>query len=112
VNDTEQANIRRFHVFNDGRLGEAEMFASGLRSDAAPGRPDGMKTDESGNVWCSGPGGIWIYTPSGALFGTVHTPEVVSNLARGARTSALSSSVRRVQFTRCGQRCELTASLT
>jgi gluconolactonase len=83
VNDTERANIRRFSVGSDGRLCDVEVFADGLNSDAAPGRPDGMKTDESGNVWCSGPGGIWIYSPSGELLGKVQTPEVVGNLTWG-----------------------------
>lgn len=83
VNDTEQANIRRFSVQPDGRLGRWEMFAEGLASDGVPGRPDGMKIDERGNVWCSGPGGIWVFADSGELIGKVSTPEMVGNLAWG-----------------------------
>src|SRR5689334_20995337 len=65
VNDTEQANIRRFAVMPDGGLDASDLFAEGLASDNEPGRPDGMKTDEKGNVWCSGPGGIWVFSPLG-----------------------------------------------
>ncbi|MEJ1933690.1 SMP-30/gluconolactonase/LRE family protein [Nostoc sp. NIES-2111] len=83
VNDTEQANVRRFLLQPDGRLGPFELFAEGLASDDLPGRPDGMKTDEAGNVWCSGPGGIWVYSPVGTLSGKVRTPEMVGNLAWG-----------------------------
>ena len=42
-----------------------------------------MKCDERGNVWVTGPGGVWVYAPSGELIGKLHVPEVVANLAWG-----------------------------
>ena len=42
-----------------------------------------MKCDERGNVWVTGPGGVWVYAPSGELIGKLHIPEVVANLAWG-----------------------------
>jgi gluconolactonase len=42
-----------------------------------------MKIDTKGNVWDSGPGGIWIITPEGKHIGTILTPERLSNLAWG-----------------------------
>jgi gluconolactonase len=83
INDTEQANIRVFPVNADGTLGEGRIFATGLKSEIEPGRPDGMKTDERGNVWCTGPGGIWVYAHNGDLLGKVRVPENTANLNWG-----------------------------
>ena len=49
-----------------------------------PGVPDGMKVDVEGNVYCTGPGGIWIIDASGKLLGRLLTgPEPPSNVAWG-----------------------------
>ena len=37
----------------------------------------------AGNLWCTGPGGVWILTPAGELLGVLETPEVVANIAWG-----------------------------
>jgi gluconolactonase len=83
VNDTVQRNIRVFEMLPNGRLGTSRVFASGIFSTAEPGVPDGMKTDERGNVWVCGPGGVWVYSPRGELVGKVRVPELVGNLAWG-----------------------------
>ncbi len=69
-----------------------------------------MKCDERGNVWVTGPGGVWVYAPSGELIGKLHIPEVVANLAWGGpelRTLYLTAtcSVYRVT-TKVGPRIE------
>ena len=48
-----------------------------------PGNTDGMKVDRSGNIYFSGPGGVWIVSPQGKHLGTIVTPERVANLAFG-----------------------------
>ena len=53
------------------------------RDMKGPGNPDGMKIDTQGNVWDSGPGGIWIISPEGKHLGTILTPERLSNLCWG-----------------------------
>ena len=83
VNDSEEALIRAFAVAADGSLSRGEVFASGIRSEAEPGGPDGMKCDAEGNVWVTAPGGVWVYSPSGALVGKLRIPEEVANLAWG-----------------------------
>ena len=83
VDDTAKALIRVFDVAEDGSLSGGEAFASGLRSDDERGAPDGMKCDERGDVWVTGPGGIWVYSPSGALIGRIKTPEPAANLGWG-----------------------------
>ena len=95
VNDSEEALIRAFAVAADGSLSGGEVFASGIRSEAEPGGPDGMKCDAEGNVWVTAPGGVWVYWPSGALAGKLRVPEVVANLAWGGddfRTLFLTAS--------------------
>src|SRR5208282_6381589 len=57
--------------------------ASGIRSELEPGVPDGMKCDSAGNIWVTAPGGIWVYSRSGALLGKVRVPELVANLHWG-----------------------------
>ena len=83
VNDTEQALIRVFDVEKNGGLTNGRLFASGLRSEFEAGRPDGMKCDQRGNVWCTGPGGVWVYSPQAELIGKLRLPEMVANLSWG-----------------------------
>ncbi|MEM7299743.1 MAG: isochorismatase family protein [Pseudomonadota bacterium] len=83
VNDTDQANIRMFDVAQDGRLTNGRLFASGIRDHSKAGLPDGMKTDEKGNVWVTGPGGVWVYDFHGKLIGKIVVPEMVANLHWG-----------------------------
>ena len=83
VNDTEQANIRLFHIDPDGSLRDGRVFASGIRDSLKPGVPDGMKLDHQGNVWVTAPGGVWVYNPKGELIGKLVVPEMVANLHWG-----------------------------
>src|ERR1700722_3934392 len=83
VNDSAKKLIRVFDVASDGSLSGERLFASEIRSSSQNGGPDGMKCDERGNVWVTGPGGVWVYAPSGELIGKLHIPEVAANLAWG-----------------------------
>jgi gluconolactonase len=51
-------------------LGTERLFCD-MRGDPRPGAPDGMKVDVEGNVYCTGPGGIWVLTPGGKHIGTI-----------------------------------------
>jgi len=46
--------------------------------------PDGMKVDERGNLYATGPGGVWIFNPSGKHLGVIRVPEITANLAWGS----------------------------
>ncbi|MBV8768978.1 MAG: isochorismatase family protein [Hyphomicrobiales bacterium] len=83
VNDTVRALIRVFDVSPDGTLGPDRIFASGIRSELEAGVPDGMKCDSAGNIWVTAPGGVWVYSRSGALLGKIKVPELVANLHWG-----------------------------
>jgi gluconolactonase len=74
--------IRSYDVHPDGTVGNGRVFID-MASDTAPGGTDGMKVDRQGNVYCTGPGGIWIMSPAGKHIGTILMPEPASNLAFG-----------------------------
>lgn len=50
---------------------------------AATGMPDGMKVDTAGNVFGTGPGGVWVLAPDGTHLGTIMPDEVPANVAWG-----------------------------
>ncbi len=81
VDDTRRFHIRAFDVRPDGSLTNSRIFAD-LRAPE-PGVPDGMKVDVEGNVYCTGPGGVWVIAPSGAILGRIVPPEVPANVGWG-----------------------------
>ena len=74
INDSNRhvKHIRTFEVEGNGTLdlGSERLFCSMLGDDR-PGAPDGMKVDVEGNVYCTGPGGIWVLDPEGNHIGTI-----------------------------------------
>lgn len=82
VSDSEQGLVRVFPVKPDGTVDRGRIFAQ-LKDPSIQGVPDGMKVDVQGNVYCSGPAGVWIFSPTGQLLGKIAVPEVVTNLAWG-----------------------------
>jgi gluconolactonase len=66
----------------DGRMARRRIFAD-MSSDETDGVPDGMKVDVEGRVYCTGPGGTWVFAPDGTRLGVIRTPEVPANLAFG-----------------------------
>lgn len=82
VNDTLKKTIRRFEVQPDGGIANGQVITD-MNSDARPGAPDGMKVDQKGNIYCTGPGGFWIMSPEGKHLATVNTKELPANLGWG-----------------------------
>jgi gluconolactonase len=84
VDDTTRKRVMRFDVQADDSVANERLFVDmAPESPKAPGNPDGMKVDVKGNVYCSGPGGVWIVSADGKHLGTILTPQVVSNLTFG-----------------------------
>jgi gluconolactonase len=83
VSNSEPRKIwMRYRVKADGTLTDAKLFCD-ASSDIRPGAPDGMKVDQKGNVYGTGPGGIWIFSPKGKHLATILMPEKASNVAWG-----------------------------
>jgi gluconolactonase len=104
VNDTERAHIRAFDVSPDGALSDSRVFASRIGVvDYGDGVVDGMKCDEHGNVYVTGPRGIWVFDPGGTHLGVIVVPEVSGNLNWGGSDwrdlyCACSTSIYRVRM--------------
>ena len=71
-----------YDVSEDGSLEDGRVFAD-VTEDVAEGLPDGLKVDELGNIWATGPGGIWVFSPDGQHLGSIQPIERPANLAFG-----------------------------
>ena len=82
VDDSEGRNIRVFDFTSEHTLANGRIFAQepGGKGD---GVPDGMKVDQAGNIYVTGPKGIWVWNPEGRHLGTIVFPEQPANLAWG-----------------------------
>ena len=69
----------RYEVKPDGTLSAAGKLFYDVTKETADGLPDGMKVDKRGNVYATGPGGIWVFSPEGKHLGTIAPPEVPAN---------------------------------
>jgi gluconolactonase len=74
--------IHVLELDGDGRVLRRRIFAD-MSSDETDGVPDGMKVDVEGRVYCTGPGGTWVFAPDGTRLGVIRTPEVPANLTFG-----------------------------
>jgi sugar lactone lactonase YvrE len=81
VNDTARRHIRAFDISPDGNISNDHVLIQMELPE--PGAPDGMKVDQEGNIYCTGPGGFWIIEPGGQSLGRIMTPELPANMAWG-----------------------------
>ena len=111
INDTTRAHIRVFDVGADHQLSNGRVFAENIgTADLAKGDlVDGMKLDEDGNVYVTGPEGVLVFSPDGEHLGTIKVPEPVGNLNWGdddwkSLYIPASTSVYRVRMNVAGNR--------
>jgi gluconolactonase len=81
VDDSEQRNIRVYD-FHDGTISNGRIFGE-EPGDKGDGVPDGIKVDRKGNLYVTGPGGVWVWDSQGRHLGTILMPEQPANLAWG-----------------------------
>ena len=82
VDDSAQRNIRVYDVVANGSLANGRIFAEEPGSEH-DGVPDGIKVDRKGDLFVTGPKGIWVWDPQGHHLGTIEMPEQPANLAWG-----------------------------
>ena len=80
--DVKKKVVMRYEVNSDGTLSKGKVF---FDMAGAPGEEalDGMKVDQSGNLYVSGPGGVWILSPQGKHLGMIQPTELPANMAWG-----------------------------
>jgi gluconolactonase len=80
--DPEKKVVMRYNVDLEGNLSKGEIF---FDMTSAPGEDaiDGIKVDQQGNLYVSGPGGVWVISPQGKHLGTILAPKHPHNMAWG-----------------------------
>ena len=86
VDDSKQRNIRVYD-FVDGTLKNGRIFGE-EPGGKGEGVPDGMRVDVRGNIFVTGPKGIWVWDAEGHHLGTIAMPEQPANLVFGERDGA------------------------
>ena len=99
ANTRPSMHIAAYDVNPDGTVSNGRVFA-----DMSSTEPDGMKVDSLGRVYCTGPGGCWVFEPDGTHLGIIRLPEIPANCAWGdpdyqtmlftARTSVYSMRMK------------------
>ena len=79
VNESPRHTIYVWDVVNDSTFSNKRLFYTIPQT----GYVDGMKVDPTGNVYCTGPGGVWVVSPSGIFLTLIGTPETPTNCAWG-----------------------------
>lgn len=80
--DSKAPTITAFPINKDGTVGEGKVFFD-TSTVGSNGAPDGLKVDEHGNIWTSGPGGILVISPEGKLLGVLNTGQATANCGWG-----------------------------
>jgi gluconolactonase len=77
-------NLMVWYAYDIGERGLSEPRIFYDASDqTATGVPDGMTVDLAGNIFATGPGGVWVFAPDGTHLGTIQPDEVPANVAWG-----------------------------
>ncbi len=82
-----------YDVSEEGALSNQRIFFDANDQEAS-GAADGMKIDVNGNLFATGPGGVWVFDPEGNHLGTIKPPEVAANVAWGDDGSTLYMTAR------------------
>lgn len=88
--DPERAIWMEYTMTPEGMIQDGKVFYDATEKvGTAKGLPDGMKVDDAGNIYATGPGGVWVFSPEGKQLGLIRTGEATSNCAFNADKSVL-----------------------
>jgi len=108
ANSDEKRKVwMRYDVAEDGTASNGRVFFD-VTAEKEDGLPDGMKIDSLGNVYGSGPGGVWVFSPEGKHLGTIKPPETPANCNWGDDGKSLYITARtglyRIKLSVIGQK--------
>jgi len=83
VNGSRDNYVKRYEVLPDGTLANGKMFIDLSKDATERGITDGLRVDVKGNLYETGPGGVWIISPEGKHLGTIRAPEQSTNIGFG-----------------------------
>src|SRR5215470_5577905 len=78
-NGSRDNYVNRYEVQPDGTLANGKLFFD-MRGQTEPGITDGLRVDTKGNIYETGPGGVWVISPEGKHLGTIRAPEMSTNI--------------------------------
>lgn len=100
--DPDKPHWYAFDVGDDGTVSNGRIFFSAKGSDKKlKGSPDGMKVDRDGNIFASGPGGIWIISKEGKLLGKIRideNPASNCSFSEDQKTLYITSDMNIIRF--------------
>jgi gluconolactonase len=88
VNDTNLQQIFAFQLREDGSASKIGILVT-LDKSYGIGAADGMKVDIEGNIYVTGPGGVWVIAPDGVPIAILKSPENVGNICFGGKDSRI-----------------------
>jgi gluconolactonase len=105
--DRENAIWMAYNLSPDGRVSGGRVFASVQKFvKDRQGAPDGMKVDRAGNVFATGPGGVYVFAADGTHLGSILFNQPTANCAWGEDGSTLfitsNKAVYRARLTTAG----------
>jgi gluconolactonase len=83
VNGSRDNYVNRYEVLADGALANGKLFIDLAKDATERGITDGLRVDTKGNLYETGPGGVWIISPEGKHLGTIRAPEQSTNIGFG-----------------------------
>ena len=93
ANSDQEQKVWMAYDLDENGASNGRVFYD-VNDQTDPGAADGMKVDLRGNLFATGPGGVWVFAPDGTHLGTIMMPEVTANVAWGddGRTLYMTSS--------------------
>ena len=107
VNGSRDNYVNRYEVQSDGTVSTGKLFID-LSKESERGITDGLRIDSKGNLYETGPGGVWIISPDAKHLGTIRAPEQSTNVGFGGADKktlyiAARSSIYKIEVNVPGQ---------